>query len=277
MTDARRIVRTCLAWAAVTAVALLLSSPAPAQQQSLLLAATFSQDQPAAPAQSTAPESGKQNQDNKGQAQDVQKKNDRMFYVMPNYLTVQNEAQVKPLTWKGKFAITAEGAFDPYEFVVVGIVAGIRQADNAYPGFGQGVAGYAKRYGTAMADQVDGNIMVGAVFPTILKTDPRYYQMGKGGFSRRFGYAISRIFIARKDSGGQVFNISEIAGNGVAIGISNLYYPAADRSVSSSLNSWGLQMALDAFGNELKEFWPDIHRRLLKRRHADSTAPAATP
>ncbi len=260
----------------MAAVALLLSSPALAQQQSLLLAATFSQDQPAASAHSTAPETGKQNQDNQGHTQDLQKKNDRMFYVMPNYLTVENEAQVKPLTWKGKFAITAEGAFDPYEFVVVGIVAGIRQADNAYPGFGQGVAGYAKRYGTAMADQVDGNMMVGAVFPTILKTDPRYYQMGKGGFSRRFGYALSRIFVARKDSGGEVFNISEFAGNGVAIGISNFYYPPADRSVSSSLNSWGLQMGIDAFGNELKEFWPDIHRRLLKRRHTDSTAPAGT-
>ncbi|MGD0955322.1 MAG: hypothetical protein ABR953_00650 [Candidatus Acidiferrales bacterium] len=276
MIDARRVVQTCLACAAVTAVALLFSSPALAQEQFPLLAATFSQGQPGASAQSTTLESSKQNQNKQGQTQDVQKKNDRMFYVMPNYLTVENEAQVKPLTWKGKFAITAKGAFDPYEFVVVGIVAGIRQADDAYPGFGQGAAGYAKRYGTAMADQVDGNIMVGAVFPTILKTDPRYFQMGTGRFFRRFGYALSRIFVARKDSGGQVFNVSEVAGNGVAIGISNLYYPAADRSVSSSLNSWGLQMGLDALGNELKEFWPDIHRRFAKRRHAGSAAPADT-
>src|SRR5208282_4572813 len=232
------------------------------------------QGQSSASAQSTTPESSEQNRNNQGQTQDVQKKNDRMFYVMPNYLTVENQAEVKPLTWKEKFAITAKGAFDPYEFGMVGIVAGIRQAENAYPGFGQGTAGYAKRYGTAMADQVDGNMMVGAVFPTILKTDPRYFQMGTGRFFRRFGYALSRVFVARKDSGGQVFNVSEVAGNGVAIGISNLYYPAADRSVSSNLNGWGVQMAIDAFGNELKEFWPDIHRRFSKRPHADSAAPA---
>jgi hypothetical protein len=256
--------------------ALFSASSAFTQGQPPLLAATFSQDQPGATGQSATLQSGTQDQNNPGQTQGPQKKNDRMFYVMPNYLTVENEVQVKPLAWKEKFAITAEGAFDPYEFAVVGIVAGIRQAENAYPGFGQGTVGYAKRYGTAMADQVDGNMMVGAVFPTILKTDPRYFQMGKGTFVHRFGYALSRIFVARKDSGGQVFNVSEVAGNGVAIGISNFYYPAADRSVSSNLNNWGVQMAIDAFGNELKEFWPDIHRRLAKKRHTDSAAPAAT-
>ncbi len=74
-------------------------------------------------------------------------KNDRMFFVMPNFLTVENEAHVAPIPWREKFVITAEGAFDPYEFVTVGILAGIRQAENAYPGFGQGFVGYAKRYG----------------------------------------------------------------------------------------------------------------------------------
>ena len=70
-----------------------------------------------------------------------------MFYVMPNYLTVDNQSQVPPISWKEKFAITAKGTFDPYEFGIVGVVAGIRQAENSYPGFGQGASGYAKRYG----------------------------------------------------------------------------------------------------------------------------------
>ena len=169
---------------------------------------------------------------------------------MPNFLTVQNEAEVKPLGWKGKFAITADGAFDPYEFFVAGVVSGIRQAENAYPGFGQGFVGYGKRYGTAMADQVDANMMVGAVFPTILKTDPRYFQLGRGSFSHRFGYALSRIFITRKDSGGSTFNFSEPVGNGVAIGISNLYYPASNRSVFEQHQRLGP---------------PDGHRRLRQR------------
>ena len=83
----------------------------------------------------------------------------------------------------------------------------------------------------------------------------------------RFGYAISRIFVARRDSGARMFNVPEFAGNATAIAISNLYYPAADRSFSSSFNGWGVQMGLDAFGNELKEFWPDVHS-YLKRRHS---------
>jgi hypothetical protein len=215
---------------------------------------------------------GTTDQDHNGQQpeQTSKSKNDRMFFVMPNFLSVDNETQVQPLNWKSKFSITAKGAFDPYEFAIVGLLSGIRQAENAYPAFGQGFEGYGKRYGTAFADQVDGNVMVGAVFPTILRTDPRYFQLGKGRFVRRFGYAISRIFVTLKDSGGHTVNISEFAGNGVAIAISTLYYPVADRGLATSLSNWTTQLSIDAFGNELKEFWPDIHRHLLKKKHPDT-------
>jgi len=201
--------------------------------------------------------------------QNEKAKDDRMFYVMPNFLTVENEAKVPSLRWKQKFVITARGCFDPYEFVTAGILAGIRQAENAYPAFGQGAAGYGRRYGTAFADQVDANMMVGAVFPSVLRTDPRYFQLGRGKFAHRFGYALSRIFVTRKDSGGDTFNFSEPFGNASAIAISTLYYPSADRDLSSGLNGWGIQMAIDALGNELKEFWPDIHHAIIKHRHSD--------
>jgi hypothetical protein len=244
---------------------------------SILSAATFCaaqsvpQTQTSTPAQS--PQSSSQSdspaQTNQPQADPKKKqeakKDDRMFYVMPNYLTVDSQSQVKPVSWKEKFSMAAKGSFDPYEFTVVGIVAGIRQAENSSPAFGQGAEGYAKRYGAAFADQVDGNIMVGGVFPTILKIDPRYFQLNRGSYSHRFGYAISRIFVARTDSGRHMFNIPEFAGNATAIAISNFYYPAADRSFSSSLSDWGVQMGIDAFGNELKEFWPDVHRYLQSR------------
>jgi hypothetical protein len=218
----------------------------------------------------------KNNEDAK--KEDAKKKDDRMFYVMPNYLTVEGESQVPPVSWKEKFAMAAKGSFDPYEFTVVGIVAGIRQAENSSPGFGQGAEGYAKRYGAAFADQVDGNIMVGGVFPTILKVDPRYFQLGKGSFMHRFGYAFTRIFVARTDSGKNTFNVSEFAGNATAIAISNFYYPAADRGALTSLSGWGTQMGIDAFGNELKEFWPDVHRYLQKRhaRHLQKKEEKAT-
>jgi hypothetical protein len=238
------------------------------------------QTQPSDPAQSPAASSsaqdkpadqtpGQSNSQHPGEPaqQDAEKpKNDRMFYVMPNYLTVDNQLQVKPVSWKEKFAMAAKGSFDPYEFTIVGIVAGLRQADDSSPGFGQGMKGYAKRYGAAFADQVDGNVMVGGVYPTILKIDPRYFRLGRGSFVYRFSYAIDRVFVARTDSGHSVFNTPEFAGNATAIAISNAYYPASDRSFSSSFSDWGTQMGLDALGNELKEFWPDVHH-YLQRRH----------
>ncbi|MGD0965748.1 MAG: hypothetical protein ABSA57_17815 [Candidatus Acidiferrales bacterium] len=251
--------------AAVGWVFLLVALPCSAQyrQEPALLdplaGQPQSQEQPATPSHPA----DKNGQVDKDSGKD---KNDRMFFVMPNFLTVENESQVAPISWKEKFAITAKGAFDPYEFAVVGILAGVRQAENAYPGFGQGFEGYGKRYGTGFADQVDGNIMVGAVFPTILRTDPRYFQLGKGRFLYRFGYAMSRILITRRDSGGRLFNFAEFAGNATAIAISNLYYPPADRGFSASANNWGVQMGIDALGNELKEFWPDIHRHLPKKK-----------
>jgi hypothetical protein len=222
---------------------------------------------PDKPGDQPSAQSNSQDHNSPVQEDSEKKKNDRMFYVMPNYLTVDGQSQVAPVSWKDKFSMAAKGSFDPYEFTIIGIVAGIRQAQNSDVAFGQGAKGYAKRYGAAFADQVDGNIMVGGVYPTILKIDPRYFRSGSGSFGHRFGYAISRVFVARRDSGAHMFNIPEFAGNATAIAISNVYYPAADRNFYDNLNDWGVQMGLDAFGNELKEFWPDVHN-YLQRRHA---------
>ena len=132
-----------------------------------------SQDQNS-PQQNTKPEDTKTNEDSK------KTKDDRMFYVMPNYLTVENQSQVKPISWKEKFAISAKGSFDPYEFVIVGVVAGIRQAGEFLSGVWTGDGGIFKRYGAAFADQVDGNIMVGGVYPTILKDRSSLFSIGQG-------------------------------------------------------------------------------------------------
>lgn len=243
----------------------------------VMLFSTLANAQHAATDASSWPQPGSATQDlqsQQGQTQQPpQKKNDRMFYVMPNYLTVENQAQVPPLTWKQKFSTTAEGTFDPYEFAIVGVLAGIRQAHDAYPAFGEGAAGYGKRYGAAFLDQVDGNMMVGAVFPSILRTDPRYYQLSHGSFLRRFGYAISRIAVTRTDSEKNVFNVSEFAGNAVAAGISNFYYPDQNISFASTTTNWVTQLSVDAFGNELKEFWPDIHRWLQRKKKRSAETP----
>jgi hypothetical protein len=203
-------------------------------------------------------------------------KDDRIFGVMPNFVTVEGGAQAPPLTAKGKFKLTAEGAFDPYEFVITGIIAGLGQADRADESLGQGLKGYAKRYGVDFANQVGGNFMTGAVFPSLLRQDPRYYELSKGGFLRRFGYAVSRVAVIRSDQGANQFNYSEVLGNAAAAGLSNLYSPREDRHVSSWVGDWAEQISIDAFGNELKEFWPDIRRKLFSGKKKDKSPATAS-
>ena len=175
--------------------------------------------------------------------------------------------RLPPLTTGQKFKTVAEGCFDPVEVVFIGIQAGIGQADNTNPTYGQGLIGYSKRFGTAYADAIIGNFGTGAIFPTLLRQDPRYYQMGKGNFFRRFGYAAMRIVITRSDSSGKTqFNFSEFLGNGMAAGLSNAYHPGP-HTLASNTNVLGTQILMDALGYELKEFWPDIHRFLLRAKH----------
>ena len=237
---------------------LLLALPLLAQQQNPASVDTSSQGQS---------KTGEKSGDNKDPAIQEQKnpKDDRIFWTLPNYLTVENGKQIPPLTTGQKFKLVALGVFDPVEYPYVGVLALIDQAENDDPSYGQGFAGYAKRYGAAFADTAIENFMVGAVFPSLLHQDPRYYQSGKGGFFRRAGYAALRVFITRSDSGKKQFNYSEWAGSALAAALSNTYHPPHDRTALNSTNIWLTQIWGDAVSFELKEFWPDIRRKLHKK------------
>ena len=193
--------------------------------------------------------------------------NDRIFWALPNYLTVENAASLPPLTVKQKFTAVAQGCFDPVEFLFIGIQAGIGQADDVNPTYRQGLSGYSKRFGTAYTDAIIGNFGTGAIFPSLLRQDPRYYQLGTGNFFHRFAYAAARVLVSRSDRTGDAeLNFSEFLGNGLAAGLSNAYHPGPHTIVSSA-NVWSTQVAMDAAGYELKEFWPDIHRFLQRGKH----------
>lgn len=195
------------------------------------------------------------------------KENDRIFFALPNYLTVEKSASLPPLTTGEKFKTVAEGCFDPVEVVFIGIEAGIGQADNTNPTYGQGFVGYSKRFGTAYADAIIGNFGTGAIFPALLRQDPRYYQMGKGSFLHRAAYAAGRVLITRSESSGKPqFNISEFLGNGLAAGAANAYHPGP-HTLASNADVLGTQVLLDLAGYELKEFWPDLRRFLLRLHH----------
>jgi hypothetical protein len=196
----------------------------------------------------------------------VEEKHDRILWIIPNYKTAPDlSGPIEPLGTKEKFHLAAEDSFDPYNFALAGMYAGIGQWQNQYPTFGQGAAGYAKRLGGAYADLAIGNYLTEAMAPTLLHEDPRYFRLAKGGFWKRTGYALSRIVITRTDSGERCFNYAEVSGNAAAAAISNLYYPAANRTAGSTSQKLGLELATDAGFNVLKEFWPDIRRKIFKR------------
>lgn len=230
-----------------------IPSPASAADSS-----TANQSQPAV--------QNKDNPDGKGDDKSEGTSNDRLFFALPNFLTLENAAHVPPLTAGQKFQVVARGAFDPVQYFWYGFLAGISQAQNSEPGYGQGAAGYGKRYGAAFADGTIENFMTGAVLPSLLHQDPRFFQSGNGGFGRRAGYAVSRIFVTRTDSGRQQFNFSEILGSGASATISTYsYHPSGDRTFANTMSVWGSQIGYDTLTIMIKEFWPDVRRKIRKK------------
>jgi hypothetical protein len=197
--------------------------------------------------------------------------NDRILWTLPNFLTVENAGDIPPLTTGQKFKVVARGVFDPFEFVLIGFVAGLGQASNSNPSYGQGMQGYAKRYGTAYGDNAIENFMASAVFPSVLHQDPRYYQLGHGGFWKRSEHAVGRVLITRSDAGKTQLNYSELGGALVAATISTYtYHPESERGFGNIASVWASQMGWDAVTYMIKEFWPDLR----KKKSKDSAVPA---
>jgi hypothetical protein len=152
----------------------------------------------------------------------------RVFGVIPNfYVTYVPDAV--PLTSKQKFRLAWRSTVDPVTFALTGAVAGVQQAQNDFNGYGQGAAGYGRRYGAAYGNVVAGTFIGGAILPSLLKQDPRYFYKGTGTVRERLRYAIVNAVICKGDNGRWQPNYSGIVGSLAAGGISNLYYPPQNR------------------------------------------------
>ncbi|MFZ1160477.1 MAG: hypothetical protein WAO10_22015 [Candidatus Sulfotelmatobacter sp.] len=241
---------------------------------------------------------GEANQSTSGQGKAAKgASNNRLFLALPNFLTVEGSGKVAPLTTGKKFKLVARSAFDEVQIPWYLSLSGISQAENSEPGYGQGWEGYGKRFASAFADGATENFLVGAVFPSLLHQDPRFFQSSEGSFRHRAGYAMSRIFVTRSDSGHSQFNYSEIFGSAMAAAIStNTYHPrafittrydpttnmviyvhnASDRTLPNTLSVWGTQMGYDALTYGIKEFWPDLHRKMAKKHNKPAAAQPAS-
>lgn len=244
--------------------------------------------QPAPPADKDPVQPTKQDQSNTSGAS-----KDRLFFALPNFLTLENAGNVPPLTSKQKFAVVARGSFDYVQYPWYGFLSGISQWEDSEPGYGQGAEGYAKRFGTAFADGTIENFMTSAILPSVLHQDPRYFQLGHGSFMHRTLYAMSRNLITRTDSGKNQFNFSEVVGGALAAGISTYsYHPrshvfstpnppyyrfvASDRTLDNTLSVWGTQYGYDTLTLVVKEFWPDIRRKVRHQPKVALTEPTTS-
>jgi len=191
----------------------------------------------------------------------------RILGIIPNYRAVSANTQLPPLSFKEAMWLATQDTFDYSDFILVAALSGIDMAGKSEPSFGQGAEGYGKYYWHVFVDGAVENYMTEAIVPAVTREDPRYYTMGKGGFVKRTGYAVSRLFVTRTNSGGSTFNLSEIVGAGASAGIGNTYYPHQYNPWVKTYQRWGTQVGLDGVFNTLKEFWPDINQAVFRGKY----------
>lgn len=190
---------------------------------------------------------------------------ERVFGILPGYGMVEAGMQPPPLTSGQKFKLAAQ-YLNPYTFVFVAVEAGVNQARNHPEGYGQGAEGFGKRYGAGLADGLTDGLFVTGVYPSLFRQDPRYYRLDDGGFTHRAGYAITRILVTRQDSGRKAFNFSEVLGSFSSAALAVTYYPKEERDFSDVAERAGVQFAFDAGFNVLKEFYPEIERKIFRKK-----------
>jgi hypothetical protein len=205
------------------------------------------------------------------QEQIKEQEQQKLLAVIPNFYTsyVANAAPMNP---KQKFELAWKLVIDPSSFVIAAMIAGGQQANNSFPGYGQGAAGYAQRFGAAYGDFFIGTYVSNAILPSLFKQDPRYFYKGNGTVRSRILYAVKRSVMTRGDNGHLQPDYSGILGSLAAGGISNLYYPEGSRhGFSTTLTNTLIGIGTGAGVNLLQEFvFPKITPKMPK--HSSSTS-----
>jgi hypothetical protein len=206
----------------------------------------------------------------KAQEQLEQQEHQRVLGVMATFNTTSNKDAL-PLTSGQKFQLFFKSATDPWPFLLAGFSAGIDQAEASFPEYGEGMQGYAKRFGASYTDYFTGNFFGNAVLTSLWHEDPRYFQKGTGSVPSRFLWAASSTVWCKRDNGTWGPNYANVAGNLIGAAISNVYYPQSDRTAAGTIER-GLTVSAEGIvGAEVIEFWPDFVRR-HRRKQAEKVA-----
>jgi hypothetical protein len=176
---------------------------------------------------------------------------------------------------KDKFRLFLANTFDPVTLLSVGFNAGIGQAQNSDPSYGQGAAGYGTRFGAYFTDQAQSEFFKVFAYPVIFSEDPRYYRLGQGSAPRRLWHAVEHSLVAYRENGTRMFNFSEWLGTTSAVVLSNAYHPDRERGVRPAARRVGYSVVSDVGFDVLREYWPEIARKFkLPFRDQNQTAPS---
>jgi hypothetical protein len=195
----------------------------------------------------------------------------RVLRFIPNfYVTYRQDAA--PLTRKLKFQLAWKSSTDPVTILGTAILAGLQQAGDQYPEFGQGALGYGKRLGAGYVDVFASTFLSGAVFPSLLKQDPRYYYQGTGSKRSRLVHAVENAVICKGDNGRWQVNHSNIAGVFAGAALSSTFYPTTNSGMFILSNGF-IRLGESSLAGVLQEF---VLRKLTKTKQpaADPSGPA---
>jgi hypothetical protein len=209
----------------------------------------------------------------KSSNQDLAPPPKRMFGMIPGFENTNDiPANRHPLTVREKYALSLHQAFDISAHIGNAFQAGLQQAANGQPRYGQGWGAYGERFAAAEGDQITGSILIYGVLPSILHEDPRYFRQGRGSTIARMWYAINRTFVTRTDKGTSRFNTSQTLGQLMSCSISTSYYPPHDRDPDRVFSNWAVNLGGNSAYNVLSEYYPELIRALF-HRHAKPEGP----
>lgn len=177
----------------------------------------------------------------------------RVLGFIPNFYVVYDSANAVPLTTKLKFQLALRVARDPVTAVGVAFLSGVDQAADT-PNFQQGARGYGQRFGTVAADGLSDILIGGAILPSLLHQDPRYFYQGTGSIKSRFRHAALSPLICRGDNGKSQFNASSLGGDLFSSALSNAYYPQSNRGASLVFSNFAVGTAERVVSAVAQEF-----------------------
>lgn len=177
----------------------------------------------------------------------------RYLGVVPNFYVVYDSHNVVAMPASLKFRLAIKAETDVVTFTGAAFLAGIHQASDT-PAYQQGLKGYGQRYGAAYAGGVSDILIGGAILPSLLHQDPRYFYSGQGTTKQRVAHALRAIFLTHGDNGKTEFNFSGIGGDMASAALANTYYPSADRGTHLFLANWAVLSAGRAANTLAQEF-----------------------